>query len=407
MLGDFPLITTSQYKEAGENWLRAIVRGEDACIVFLPKTDREIRLGQLLNDRGLQKRILGEPSSFIFIRANFDAHDVEDVDDLSFQIQERLNSSSILPKPLTFPEWVDHLRKHKMRIILILPEAERYLTADDKMALAVLSEAVRKYSPLLRVLSVFETNITHPSIVPFLPKVADLYENIFYYPLYAHGATDSFIDLLCHQWHVSIAPVIRNEIIAACGGQFWLVKEAVREIATTHTWSSTKEGMQFRLRSFYNLLLPSEQTALYKLATRQKTFSSDERMSLTYLQTMRVIDEKRQFLIGALKDFLLGESSATDLKLNDERILFNNVPIEKVFSRKEYKVFKLLLEHVNGMVSRDEIAERIWPVNTQEYYSDWAIDQLIARLRQRCMTLSLPPRLIATVRGRGYLLKIS
>ncbi len=408
MVGDFPLISTTQYKVEAEKWLKAMVRGEDACIIFLPKTDREIRLGQLLNDRQLQKRVLGKPSSYIFLRVNFDSHDVEDVDDFSFQIQERLNSSSILKSPYSFLEWMKYLKDHSMRVVLILPEAERYLNNSDKTALAVLSEAVRKYSPLLRVLSIFETNITHPSMVSFLPNISDLYENIFYYPLYTTEATVSFIQLLCRQWHVSVPQSTTGRIIKACGGHFWLVKEAVRQIATVGSWTTGEEGMQFRLRSFYELLLPSEQGALYKLATRQKTFSPEERMSLTYLQTMRLIDAKHQFLIDALKDFLLNRQGfSANLTMDSQHILLNDVPIEKIFSRKEYRVFKLLLERSNTTVVRDEIAQRIWPGNVDEQYSDWAIDQLIARLRRRLSELSLPPRVLVAVRGRGYQLKLS
>ncbi len=78
-----------------------------------------------------------------------------------------------------------------------------------------------------------------------------------------------------------------------------------------------------------------------------------------------------------------------------------------MFSRKELRVFKLLLEHRNSIVSRDEIAQRMWQGNVQEQYSDWAIDQLIARLRKRFVTFFLPSRLISVVRGRGYVLKLS
>ncbi len=405
-MSDFPLINTTQYKEEAEKWLRAIARGEDACIMFLPKTDREIRLGQFLNDRELQRRVFGKPSLYIFLRVNFDSHDVEDVDDFSFQIQERLNSSGIMDRSLSFPDWIEYIKKHSMRIVLILPEAERYLTTEDKMALVVLSEAVRRFSPLLRILSIFETNVTHPSVVPFLPKAPDLYENIFYYPLYGQSETKAFIELLSHQWRAAISSNQADEIISSCGGHFWLVKEAVREIATRHSWTSTHEGMQFRLRSFFNLLLPTEQTALYKLATGQKVFSADEKMSLSYLQTMRVINDQHQFLFGSLKEFLLlGEGLSASLELKDEHILLNDVPVENVFSRKEYRILKLLLERANTTVSRDELAQRIWPTNTQEHYSDWAIDQLMARLRQRCINLSLPSRFIVAVRGRGYLLK--
>jgi OmpR family two-component system bacitracin resistance response regulator BceR len=82
------------------------------------------------------------------------------------------------------------------------------------------------------------------------------------------------------------------------------------------------------------------------------------------------------------------------------------VPLKGFFSRKEYNVLKLLLEQKEKIVSRDAVGATLWPINTEKHYSDWAIDQLIARLRQRLTELSLPPKMIQSVRGKGYKLSI-
>jgi DNA-binding response OmpR family regulator len=64
----------------------------------------------------------------------------------------------------------------------------------------------------------------------------------------------------------------------------------------------------------------------------------------------------------------------------------------------------LLLEKNGQTVSRDEIGQALWSDN-QEDYSDWAIDQLIARIRKRLKELSLSPKMVRVVRGKGYILK--
>lgn len=404
MSGDFPIIITKQYKEEATKWLDALYRGEDMSIVFFPKTDRDIRLGQLLSDEILLKNVLKTPSSFVFQPMNFDSHNVEDMEDLYFQIEERLNTAKLHTSPLPFARWMDHFTKHKLKLVIIIREAEKFLNDPGAIVLAVLSELVNKYSPLIRVISFFETDITHPLVFSSLPASSTLYENVFYFPLYPIDATTAFIDMLCRQWDVDMNRKMKDKIIDSCGGHFWLVKEAVRYVASQGSWTSEEEGLQFRLRSLYTLLLPTEQRVIEKLASGKKDFTSQEELSALYLSRMRVVDHaRRKLLIGALRRFVYEHNaSRSSIELKDNRILVNLVPVDAVFSRKEHRVIKLFLERKNQVLSRDEIAKSIWPVGTTEQYSDWAIDQLVARVRKRLVGLSLSPKLIKAIRGKGY-----
>ena len=90
-----------------------------------------------------------------------------------------------------------------------------------------------------------------------------------------------------------------------------------------------------------------------------------------------------------------------------DSVYLNNVPVEKFFSRKEHRVMKLLVEHEGEVMSRNDIASALWPVDTEKEYSDWAIDQIIARVRKRLVHLHISPEILKVIRGKGYLLSLS
>jgi two-component system OmpR family response regulator len=68
----------------------------------------------------------------------------------------------------------------------------------------------------------------------------------------------------------------------------------------------------------------------------------------------------------------------------------------------EFRLLRILLEHPNRVVTRDQLIELIHGREAEAY--DRAIDVQISRLRQRLRDDSREPQLIKTVRGEGYVL---
>jgi len=75
---------------------------------------------------------------------------------------------------------------------------------------------------------------------------------------------------------------------------------------------------------------------------------------------------------------------------------------EKVeLSKKENQLIKLLEERVDDICEREEIIEKVWPEMESFGVSDWAIDRLVARLRNK-LKLQKSPYEIVTIKTRGY-----
>ena len=71
-------------------------------------------------------------------------------------------------------------------------------------------------------------------------------------------------------------------------------------------------------------------------------------------------------------------------------------------SGAEYRLLRILLDHPNRVLHRDQLVELIHGREAEAY--DRAIDVQISRLRQRLQDDGREPRLIKTVRGEGYVL---
>ncbi|PIQ52025.1 MAG: DNA-binding response regulator [Comamonadaceae bacterium CG12_big_fil_rev_8_21_14_0_65_59_15] len=85
-----------------------------------------------------------------------------------------------------------------------------------------------------------------------------------------------------------------------------------------------------------------------------------------------------------------------------ERVLCTAGGVVTPLSGGEFRLLRVLLEHPNRVVTRDQLMERIHGREAEAY--DRAIDVQVSRLRQRLGDDSREPQLIKTVRGEGYVL---
>ena len=87
------------------------------------------------------------------------------------------------------------------------------------------------------------------------------------------------------------------------------------------------------------------------------------------------------------------------------RLLTSPDGVATPLSGGEYRLLRILLDHPNRVLNRDQLTEMIQGREAEPY--DRAIDVQVSRLRQRLGDDSREPRLIKTVRGEGYVLASS
>lgn len=87
------------------------------------------------------------------------------------------------------------------------------------------------------------------------------------------------------------------------------------------------------------------------------------------------------------------------------RLLTTPDGVATPLSGGEYRLLRILLDHPNRVVNRDQLTELIHGREAEPY--DRAIDVQVSRLRVRLHDDSREPQLIKTVRGEGYVLAAS
>ena len=76
----------------------------------------------------------------------------------------------------------------------------------------------------------------------------------------------------------------------------------------------------------------------------------------------------------------------------------------KELTEKEVTLLRYLAAHPGRAVSRDEILERVWLLNPRAIVETRTIDMHIARLREKLRDDPAEPKVIVTVRGKGYMM---
>jgi two-component system, OmpR family, response regulator len=84
------------------------------------------------------------------------------------------------------------------------------------------------------------------------------------------------------------------------------------------------------------------------------------------------------------------------------RVLTGPDGVVTPLSGAEYRLLRILLDHPNRVINRDQLVELIHGREAEAY--DRAIDVQVSRLRQRLQDDGREARLIKTVRGEGYVL---
>jgi DNA-binding winged helix-turn-helix (wHTH) protein len=248
-------------------------------------------------------------------------------------------------------------------------------------------------------------------------------QNILYIPLCSKKNREYIIDRLSKQYNVNVSEAQRKTILNLCGGHPYMIKVALRFLAhhSVEETSDFKVGkllseyyeLQSVARGILDVRSEREKKVLLSIAT-EKGVISDLREILTFLKNLELIKETKEKgyqVFGQLfKDAILnfsgkrsGEEITGNLQINKETgaVLINGKTVEEAFTRQEYSVLSSFLKNDNKLFSRDEIGEVLWGKESYEKYSDWAIDQLMSKLRKKLKKFDSISHL-TTVRGRGY-----
>lgn len=131
-----------------------------------------------------------------------------------------------------------------------------------------------------------------------------------------------------------------------------------------------------------------EQAALLKVSKKQ-SIAEEEKMRARYIWDTGMVMDDRIFS-PLFAEYIKNREGKTTIEGNGVE-----------FSKKEHLLFSFLQKHIGEICERDRIIEAVWPEVEALGVSDWAIDRLVARVRNK-LKLQKSTLEIQTIKTRGY-----
>lgn len=375
----FNYFVPNNYQEFVDTCIQCFKSGEQGIYLFFPKTDRERRIEQIIQDHQTDFKM-----DILYLTSQI----VNEIEDVSYFIKHK------------YPKG-----KHK-RIGIFVVRCEIAVMEQSTGFLDELT-ALSTQDPTYQFIFISEIDLTHLTIAKNFYKTK-VFNNVHYYPLYDKNDSYRFLQNLCLEWKFAADENKKAKIVELCGGHFWLLKEALRvtmkDAKARVEDICLRPAIQLRLEQIYFALLDSERIVLKKIIVGEHIGeSADERHSYNYLKQIRLIQDNK-ITIPLLESYMKSHLPKMNLALSENHITVNNVIIDTHFSRKEIKAIRVLMQSLNKIVSRDIVAKAIWPIDTESFYSDWAIDRIMSRVREKLEKMGIRKDTIKTLRGKGYMI---
>jgi hypothetical protein len=158
---------------------------------------------------------------------------------------------------------------------------------------------------------------------------------------------------------------------------------------------------KLQAKNFFLSLNENQRLILRLLVRGAKTIPQQLKPDKEYLIKLKIINKhygKWKLISKLLEQAALevNEGINEKLILKNRRILIGGQDITSSLSPSQEKIMRLLLSSRKKPVSRDRIAKTLWGSQWSEKYSDWAIDQIISKLRKKLSLLWVNPEILVS-----------
>ncbi len=383
-------ITKKTFNSMVEQWAQVAKYEESACIYMNSKHNAWRRIQQLMEDEQLVEKYFKSEGIEVKV-IDLEASPLEDEHDLRKLLFSGQTNEVRSSKTVYFVLGADVLLKEKRLDIL-----------HDLAELKVKNH----WSYLL----FFNTDYTHPDYWPIISQYNIFLMNTIFFPLYGREDSEQLITYLSYKWKVNPSNRVRQMIVNNCGGYFWLVVQAMRTFRNNPGFFVREllqtEDMKIKLEVTWERFLPSEKAVILKVVKGQADFSKTERHSLNFLRKIQVLERTKNgyaLQVPILEDFIVKLETPVKMQVTDDSmVVLNGVNVSSHFSTKEKTVLVYLLKNQGVVVSRQQLAKEIWGEGKEGDYSDWALDQIITRLRKKLSRLNVAQKSLKTVKRKGF-----
>ena len=394
-------ISLETFENKCRKYLDIIHYSESGLIVNF-EDDHHYIIPQLLDNKKIIKRILGPTySSHIFSVIELTPKSTfEDIRQGLFT--ELIDRKIHMPSYRKLEDIINLLDKKNYRVGIFILRAELMFSGNNEI-LYKIQNYTRNYK--VSFLAFSPLNLVNPQYNQLKSICPSLFKNIIYEPIYESKDIYVFFKYLEDLFHIKLSKMLKKNIYDSCGGDLWLVKQAVRYYrnnpqASVNEILSHNELLE-KASLVWDRLLPSEKKVATKMQNELPLYD-DEKSIQQYLSRIRFFKDKTsEFSIPIMSQAMHEKAHKNLFMLHKNGIYFGNKLMSHELTKQEKKILVYFIERKEQIISRYELGECIWK-NSEDSYSDCALDRLIYLLREKLFSLCFPKHIIKTKRGEGY-----
>lgn len=227
-------------------------------------------------------------------------------------------------------------------------------------------------------------------------------QGVWYLPLLNRDEAEPLFNL---HGTKALAEEAKADIFSISGGYPVFIRYFLRNLekVSVHSWAEPE--LKLLLDELWEALSPSSQNWLFSYFHGKMT-EDPSRYLLDTGMVYKDVDGYRIFS-PLIKDFVLALEKESHLKITEQqgKVFISGKDVATLLSVQELAIFKLLWEKKGEIVSREDLSGAMWGEAVQEKYSDWAINQLIRRIRRKIGD-NKRASVIGTIRDRGFVFRI-
>ncbi|SRR5260221_1671104 len=371
-------------KEILEMFIKLLNLGEDITLVSLPRNFRTI-LSSKLQDESERSKLSINSENKLFV-----------VIDASLDLEMIINMMNEFLSNFSSKEGVSN----KLRDI-----------TQTKKVTFVFDNFNFKNAQLLSFIQSLRTISLKSIQFIFMPIASEFYSsksdtsrfglafrNIIQLPYMGKNEALEWIDTASLQYG-KVTSKVKELIWEFCGGVPSLIKHFLRLSQRTSNFNEVlkSEETQQRVEHFWNNFSAEEQNVIKQLTITNESKSSPE--VLNYLKDLNLVGNDNK-VIGKWINYVIEAKGDKKIEVKGEKLFWESIDITDKFTPNEQKVLVNLIAKLQ--LTRDEVSKLIWGEHANASYSDYAIDQLVSRLRKKMTNLGLDAKSIKTIKKIGF-----
>jgi len=152
------------------------------------------------------------------------------------------------------------------------------------------------------------------------------------------------------------------------------------------------ERINFQSEELWESLDKTHQEVILKVVSNERILPEEKKKTIYLWNTgfIKIIGTGNYIFSQLFEDYVRQKGKTATVK-----------DLSKEFSKKENLLFIFLKENKDKICEREEIIDVVWPEEEELGVSDWAIDKLVARVRNK-LKLQKNNFEIQTIKTRGY-----